>query len=212
MSTAGGRLWWFRESHRGWTTLDTVKQKSSVANGFFLTCFFFFFGWNIKLDGFGLGSCHVTRAPLRGFLVDLHRFTKNDGGSIHARKIDLQKYEVNSHHIYINWVTLEGARLIAIRQGWCIFNNNYGDVATVVETLKNHRVGGQLPRSLRFSSWQKDGELYHLSRMVFQYIAGWWFQIFFMFTSIFGKDSYFDWYFSNGSKPPSRLNTQNLVI
>ena len=35
-------------------------------------------------------------------------------------------------------------------------------------------------------------------------IPGWWFQIFFIFTPIWGEDSQFDSYFSNGLKPPTR--------
>ena len=41
----------------------------------------------------------------------------------------------------------------------------------------------------------------------------WWFQIFFIFTLV-GEDSHFDWYFSNGLKPPtsSCLNVRDRHV
>ena len=33
--------------------------------------------------------------------------------------------------------------------------------------------------------------------------SGWWFHFFFLFSSLFGEDSHFDEYFSDGLKPPT---------
>ena len=40
----------------------------------------------------------------------------------------------------------------------------------------------------------------------YQHDSGWWFQIFFIFTPTWGNDPYFDYFFSDGLKPPTRID------
>ena len=43
-----------------------------------------------------------------------------------------------------------------------------------------------------------------MKNKIHEILAGWWFQIYVLFSPLFGEDFQFDEYFSDGLKPPTR--------
>ncbi len=104
----------------------------------------------------------------------------------------LQKLLGSLHFFQTDWTLSQPRRLQA---GW--------DVAVSAASTCHGRWGvGRL-----------DSPWFHLKcseknrRYTWKIMTGWWFQTFF-FSPLFGEDSHFDSYFSDGLKPPTRWRSR----
>ena len=83
---------------------------------------------------------------------------------------------------------------------WTLSLGDFRKVGSIHWNLSQKPIKGQGKKMTRTCS----SCLFRLILTFIEILGGGWFEIFFTF-SLFVEDSHFDWYFSNGLKPPTRI-------